>query len=116
MQMNNESQMLMEELVKSIRSSQEYNQYQNLLDNLKKQPEIYQRIAEFRRRSIALQVSDEGQSIEANNVLQKEFADLQTNGLANEFMAAEHQYCQMIKSLQNYFLDHLDLETDFLEN
>ena len=36
MQMNNESQMLMEELVKSIRSSQEYNQYQNLLDNLKK--------------------------------------------------------------------------------
>ena len=81
--MNNEPQMLMEELVKSIKSSQEYNQYQNLLATLKNRPEIYQRIAEFRRRSIALQMSDEGQSIEANNALQKEFADLQTDGLAN---------------------------------
>ncbi len=114
--MNNEPQMLMEELVKSMKASQEYNQYQNLLANLKNRPEIYQRIAEFRRRSIALQMSDEGQSIEANNALQKEFADLQTDGLANEFMAAEHQYCQMIRKMQNYFLDHLDLETSFLEN
>ncbi len=114
--MNNETGMLMEELVKSLKASQEYNQYQNLLEALKSKPEIYQRVAEFRRRSIALQMSDEGQSIEANNALQKEFADLQINGLANEFMAAEHQYCQMIRKLQNYFLEHLDLETDFLEN
>lgn len=114
--MNNEPQMLMDELVKCIKASQEYNQYQNLLVTLKGQPEIYYRIAEFRRRSIALQMSDDGQSIEANNALQKEFADLQTNGLANEFMAAEHQYCHMIRKLQNYFLEHLDLETSFLDN
>lgn len=114
--MNNESQLIMEQLVNTIKRSQEYNQYQSLLENLKKQPEIYRRIGEFRRRSISLQMSDNGNNIEANNALQKDFADLQTNGLANEFMAAEHQYCQMIRSLQNYFLEQLDLETDFLND
>ena len=44
-----------------------------------------------------------------------EFADLQVNGLANEFLAAEHQYCMMIKKMQEYFLDHLDLELEFLD-
>lgn len=114
--MKNESQLLMEQLVDTIKRSQEYIQYQDLLNDLKKQPDIYRRIGEFRRRNIALQMSDNGNNIEANNNLQKEFADLQTNGLANEFMAAEHQYCQMIRQLQNYFLEQLDLEISFLDD
>ena len=113
--MNGESQMLMEQLVDAIKRSQEYNQYQSLLQNIKNYPDIYRRVGEFRRRSVVFQMTDHGNVIEENNVLQKEFADLQNNGLANEFMAAEHQYCQMIRSLQNYFLDQLDLEVGFLD-
>lgn len=112
--MSNESQLLMEQLVDAIRHSQEYNRYQSLLEDVKKHPEIYQRIGEFRRRSIMFQTSDHANAIDENNALQKEFADLQNNGLANEFMVAEHQYCHMIRKLQGYFLDHLDLELDFL--
>lgn len=112
--MSNESQLLMEQLVEAIRQSQEYNHYQSLLEKVKKHPEIYRRIGEFRRRSILFQVSDHVNAIDENNALQKEFADLQNNGLANEFMAAEHQYCQMIRGLQDYFLDHLNLDIDFL--
>lgn len=114
--MNNESKLLMEQLVHAIKHSQEYNQYQSLLENVKRHPEIYQRIGEFRRRSILFQNSDHANAIDENNQLQKEFADLQNNGLANEFMAAEHQYCQMIRELQKYFLDNLDLEIDFLND
>ena len=44
-----------------------------------------------------------------------EFADLQVNGLANEFLAAEHQYCMMIKRMQGYFLENLDLALEFLD-
>ena len=114
--MNDESQILMEQLVDAIKHSQEYNRYQSLLENVKKHPDIYHRIGEFRRRSIMFQTSDHVNAIDENNALQKEFADLQNNGLANEFMAAEHQYCQMIRKLQGYFLDHLDLELDFLND
>lgn len=113
--MNGEVQVLMEQLVEAVKRTQEYNQYQTLLDSVKKHPELYRRIGEFRRRSITFQMTDHGNPIEENNVLQKEFADLQTNGLANEFMAAEHQYCMMIRKLQGYYLDHLDLELEFLD-
>lgn len=111
-----EPQRIMEQLVASIMRSQEYNQYHSLLENIRRQPEIYRRIGEFRRRSLLLQTSDHVNAIDENNALQIEFADLQNNGLANEFMAAEHQYCQMVRELQIYFLDHLDLEIDFLND
>ena len=101
--MSGETQLLMEQLMEAVKRTQEYNQYQTLLESVKKHPDIYRRIGEFRRGSIVF------------HALQKEFADLQTNGLANEFLAAEHQYCMMIKRMQGYFLDHLDLELEFLD-
>ena len=113
--MSGETQLLMEQLVDAVKRTQEYNQYQTLLENVRKRPEIYQRIGEFRRRSIAFQLTDHANPIEENNQLQKEFADLQVNGLANEFLAAEHQYCMMIKRMQGYFLENLDLALEFLD-
>ena len=102
-------------MVDAIKRTQEYNQYQTLLESVKKHPDIYRRIGEFRRGSIYFQMTDHANPIEENNALQKEFADLQTNGLANEFLAAEPQYPMMIKKLQGYFLDNLDLELEFLD-
>lgn len=113
--MSGETQLLMEQLMEAVKRTQEYNQYQTLLESVKKHPDIYRRIGEFRRGSIVFQMTDHANPIEENNALQKEFADLQTNGLANEFLAVEHQYCMMIKRMQGYFLDHLDLELEFLD-
>lgn len=113
--MNGEAQMMLEHLIETIKGTQEYNQYQVLLSQVRSHPDIYRRIGEFRRRSIYFQMTDHANPIEENNALQKDFADLQANGLANEFMAAEHQYCTMIKKLQEYFLSQLDLELDFLK-
>ncbi len=114
--MNSEAQYFMEQLIDAVKRSQEYNQYRALLESVKKHPEIYQRIGEFRRRNIIFQMTDHTNIIEENNQLQKEFADLQTNGLASDFMVAEHQYCHMIKKLQDYFLGELNLELDFLND
>ena len=89
--MSGETQLLMEQLMEAVKRTQEYNQYQTLLESVKKHPDIYRRIGEFRRGSIVFQMTDHANPIEENNALQKEFADLQTNGLANEFLAAEHR-------------------------
>ena len=68
--MSGETQLLMEQLVDAVKRTQEYNQYQTLLENVRKRPEIYQRIGEFRRRSIAFQMTDHANPIEENNQLQ----------------------------------------------
>ena len=111
----NEVEILMEEVTKRLPETREYNQYKNLLERLKEQPDLYHRVGEFRRRSIMLQMSDNVCAVHANNELQNEFRDLQNNGLSSEFLAAEHQYCQMIRRLQEKFLESAQIETDFLE-
>jgi cell fate (sporulation/competence/biofilm development) regulator YlbF (YheA/YmcA/DUF963 family) len=114
--MNGEAQVLMEQLVEAVKRTQEYNQYQTMLENVKRYPDLYRRIGEFRRRSLTVQMTDCANPIEQNNALQNEFSDLQKNGLANEFMVAEHQYCMMLRELQGYFLDSTGLELGFLDD
>ncbi len=112
--MNGEVRELMDQLMKAVERSQEFVQYQSLLEGIKRQPEVYQRIGEFRRRNLGLQMSG-NVSLEQNSSLQNEFSDLQSNGLANEFMVAEHQYCTMIREMQSTLLDRVHLEIDFLD-
>lgn len=111
----NEVEILMEEAIKRLPETKEYNQYKNLLDRLKAQPDLYWRVGEFRRKSIALRMNDNVNPVQANNELQNEFRDLQNNGLASEFFVAEHQYCRMIRNLQEKFLESAQIETGFLE-
>ena len=106
---------LMSAVTKKLSETGEYNQYHILLERVKAQPELYRRIGEFKRRNMALQLSEQASSVHANNELQKDFRDLQNNGLANDFLAAEHQYCTMVRELQEQFLEDVDVETGFLE-
>ena len=99
----NEMKQLMTELTDRLRKTNEYNQYINVLSRLKQDSELYARIGDYRRRSLWIQMQEGEAFIQGNNGLQKDFADLQENGLANEFFAAEHQYIAMVKELQEQF-------------
>ena len=111
----NEMKQLMTELTDRLRKTNEYNQYINVLSRLKQDPELYARIGDYRRRSLWIQMQEGEAFIQGNNGLQKDFADLQENGLAIEFFAAEHQYIAMVKELQEQFLEGSAVETSFLE-
>ena len=102
-------------LIDTIKSTKEYNQYQTLLNKVKNEPELYGRISDYRRQSLALQLSDNENFIQENNELQKRFSDLLNIGLSNEYFAAEHQYCMMIREIQERYLEQINIETDFLE-
>ena len=97
-------------LIDTIKSTKEYNQYQTLLNKVKNEPELYGRICDYRRQSLALQLSDNENFIQENNELQKRFSDLLNIGLSNE-----HQYCMMIREIQERYLEQINIETDFLE-
>lgn len=111
----NEMKQLMEELTARLRQTNEYNQYANVLGRVKQDQELYERIGDYRRRSLWIQMQEGEAFIQGNNGLQKDFADLQENGLASEFFAAEHQYIAMVKELQEQFLEGSAVETSFLE-
>lgn len=110
-----ETESIMDQLLQQIKSTREFNQYQNLLQRVKAQPDLYRRIGEYRRRSIAAQMRNGEEFIAENNNVQKEFADLQNNGLAWEFFASEHQYCSMVRKLNNRFMEGVEIDTSFLD-
>ena len=86
-------------LINVIKSTKEYNQYQTLLKKVKNEPELYGRICDYRRKSKWYRLSSDGWDI----------------GLSNEYFAAEHQYCVMIRKIQECYLEEISIETDFLE-
>lgn len=108
---------LMAEVTRNLTMTKEYNQYRNLLERLKAQPDLYRRVGEFRRRSIQIQMQMENSenAIHGNNELNNEFLDLQNNGLANDFFVAERQYCRIIRELQDCLMEGAQVETSFLE-
>lgn len=111
----NEVEQLMEELIRKLPETRSYNQYQTLLRRVKEQPELYGRIGDFRRRSLWIRTAENIDQVHEANELQNEFKDLQSNGLANDFMVAERQYCSMIRELQNKLLEGARIETEFLD-
>ena len=112
----NEVDEILEQLIHKIATTKEYNQYMTMLDRIKSQPDLYRRIGEFRRRSLAIQMSESNNKIQENNNLQNEYRDLLTNGLSNDFFVAEHQYCGMIQAIQNELLENAHIDTGFLED
>ena len=95
----NEVEEILEQLIHKIATTKEYH-----------------RIGEFRRRSLAIQMSESNNKIQENNNLQNEYRDLLTNGLSNDFFVAEHQYCGMIQAIQNELLENAHIDTGFLED
>ena len=111
----NDVEQLLEELIRKLPETRSYNQYHTLLRRVKEQPELYQRIGDFRRRSLWIRTAENIDKIHESNVLQNEFMDLQSNGLANDFMIAERHYCNFIRELQEKLLMGAEIETEFLD-
>lgn len=97
----NEMKQLMTELTDRLRKTNEYNQYINVLSCLKQDPELYARIGDYRRRSLWIQMQEGEAFIQGNNGLQKDFADLQENGLAKSFLLQNISISQWSKSCRS---------------
>ncbi len=113
--MNIEVENSVQNLIRALNGTTEYNQYHNLLERIKKQPELYERVADFRRRSLWIRTAEDIDRIHEVNNLQNQFKDLQNNGLTNEFMIAESQYCHLVQDIQQKLLEGADIETEFLD-
>lgn len=104
-----------EELIGEIRRSKEYNQYQRLLENLKRDQGLYNRVNDYRKRNFFMQLDEKDSAFQENASLGAEFEDLESCELAQEFLAAEATYCKMIRKINDQILDCLDLDLDFLD-
>ena len=103
------------ELTQAIVDSEEYKNYLYYLGEIKKQPELYEKVCDYRRRNFELQNMDVSDNM-FDEVMrfQMENAVIRKNELMNEFLKAELSVCRMLQGITRTIADSVDLDTDFL--
>lgn len=103
-------------LNQQIKNSEEYRHYMETNQQLKKNPELYERLNEFRRRNYDLQFS-EGDSNLYDEVfnLVKEYDTILQESLVNDFILAEQRFCSMMQELYSALSEGLELDYEYLE-
>lgn len=104
------------ELTKAILDSEEYKDFLYYLQELKKQPELYERVCDYRRRNFELQNMDINDNM-FDEVMhfQMENAGIRKDELVNKFLKSELSVCRMLQDITRSIAESVQLDTDFLK-
>ena len=105
-----------EELVQAILASEEYREYLECCAKIKEQPELYERVGDYRKRNFELQNMDVNDNM-FDEVMrfQMENSAIRKNALVNQFLKAELSVCRMLQGITRTISDNVELDIDFLK-
>lgn len=105
-----------EELVQAILASEEYREYLECFAKIKEQPELYERLGDYRKRNFELQNMDVNDNM-FDEVMrfQMENSAIRKNALVNQFLKAELSVCRMLQGITRTISDNVELDIDFLK-
>lgn len=103
------------ELSRAILDSEEYKEFLYYLGEIKKQPELYDKVCDYRRRNFELQNMDINDNM-FDEVMhfQMENAGIRKDALVNSFLKAELSVCRMLQDITRSISESVQLDTDFL--
>ncbi len=105
-----------QELVGQIKGSREYQEYQKINEEVKKNPELKSQIDLFRKRNFEMTVnqSERDWLAEMEN-FEREYAEFRKNQLVSDFLAKELALCRLLQKVNYGVFGNLDFEVDFLQ-
>lgn len=105
------------ELAGMLRSSEEYRNYLLCREMLREDPQLYQKVNDFRRKNFLLQLEGNHESIyDEMGQLQSEFEPIRRDIKVSGFLRYEHDICRSIQQIEEILLEDLDFDIDFLED
>ncbi|MCM1386060.1 MAG: YlbF family regulator [Bacillus sp. (in: Bacteria)] len=97
--------------VEEIRKSDIYKEYNLQKEKLKKQPDLFARVAEYRQKNFDLQANAQGDDLfERLDAFEKEYEEFRANPLVDDFLRAELAFCRMIQEVNVWITAQLDFE------
>ncbi len=98
-------------LVEEIKKSNTYMEYDFQRDKLKKQPELFNRVQEYRQRNFDLQNGSQGEDLfEKMDAFEKEYEEFLEIPLVDDFLNAELAFCRMMQEVNLRITTELDFE------
>ena len=101
-------------LIRAIRTSNEYNHYHRVLEKVKQDEELYAGMNEYRKRCFMLQMADNDSYLDDIARLRQEFGHILENNIVSEFLIAEQRLNKMTRQVNASILDCINLDIDFL--
>lgn len=94
-----------------IQESDTYREYYYQREKVKKQPELYDKVNEFRQKNFDLQnESDSEDLFDRMEVFEQEYAKFRENPLVDDFLRAELAFCRMMQEVEILLAAEIDFE------
>ncbi len=94
-----------------IMESDTYREYLYQRERIKKQPELYDKVNEFRQRNFELQnETDEEELFDRMEVFEKEYEKFRENPLVDDFLRAELAFCRLMQEVDLLLAEAIDFE------
>ena len=93
---------------KFVKSIKEYY-YQ--LERLKRNPELYEKVNEFRKRNYEIQnTSQVDELFDKMDAFEKEYEKFRENPVVDDFLRAELAFCRLMQEIYTYITGELDFQ------
>ena len=94
-----------------IQETDTYKEYYNQREKVKKQPELYDKVNEFRQKNFDLQnESDSEDLFDRMEAFDQEYAKFRENPLVDDFLRAELAFCRMMQDVEILLGAEIDFE------
>ena len=94
-----------------IRESDTYREYLDQREKIKKQPELYDKVNEFRQRNFDLQNEYDSEDLfDRMEAFEQEYMKFRENPLVEDFLRAELAFCRMMQEVNILITAEIDFE------
>lgn len=106
---------LSENFAEQLKDTTEYREYCYYRDLLKENPELKQKVDQFRRENFMLQNAGAEAGNNDPQALADKYQEMLGQEVAFDFMNAECAFYRMIQNVCNHVMGKIDFDTDFLK-
>lgn len=101
-----------ENFVQEIMKTDIYKVYDFQKKKLKEQPELFEKVREFRQKNFAIQTADTqgDELLDKLEAVEREAEKLRENPLVDDFLRAELDFCRMMQEVNVRIMARLDFE------
>lgn len=99
------------EFAETIRKSDTYQKYFFQREKIKRQPELYDKVNEFRQRNFDLQNEvDSEELFDRLEAFEKEYEKFRENPLVDDFLRAELAFVRLMQDVNELLTNEIDFE------
>lgn len=95
----------------TIMTSDTYKEYLYQREKIKKQPELYEKVNEFRQRNFDLQnEADDDDIFDRMEAFEREYEKFREDPFVDSFLQAELAFCRMMQEVYVLLAEEIDFE------